>query len=224
MNSQPDNSHQQQSGNGCNYRGPNQSQKPKHVDGPETQALPMPITDPPIQYTKVGCTQQSRVKTIRSEPNMRNDTPLSSSLVQIPLFLEGILQNVTSFTTHTLRIQGFQQNMQLNRGWHFWFGYLSYQYGTVCRKIHCREIIVGVYIRKSNSDLNFESQMVRMVLIFCFHPHVLCIMGGNFLTVLLSFKQHIWSLFRASQPVKKRFSCPLIWYCVSVMQKFNIYG
>ncbi|XP_045891670.1 aldehyde dehydrogenase 1A1-like [Micropterus dolomieu] len=53
MNSQPDNSHQQQSGNGCNYRGPNQSQKPKHVDGPETQALPMPITDPPIQYTKL---------------------------------------------------------------------------------------------------------------------------------------------------------------------------
>ncbi|XP_070761100.1 aldehyde dehydrogenase 1A1-like isoform X1 [Enoplosus armatus] len=52
MNSPPNNSHQQQSGNGCNHQGPNQSHKPQH-DGPGTQALPMPIPDPPIQYTKL---------------------------------------------------------------------------------------------------------------------------------------------------------------------------
>ncbi|XP_033947021.1 aldehyde dehydrogenase 1A1-like [Pseudochaenichthys georgianus] len=48
-----DNGHQQQSDNGCNHQSPNQNHKPQHVDGPETQTLPMPVPDPPIQYTKL---------------------------------------------------------------------------------------------------------------------------------------------------------------------------
>nr|XP_046242857.1 aldehyde dehydrogenase 1A1-like isoform X2 [Scatophagus argus] len=46
MNSQPE---QQQSGNGCDHQSPNQNHKLQ----PETQALPMPIPDPPIQYTEL---------------------------------------------------------------------------------------------------------------------------------------------------------------------------
>uniref|UniRef100_A0A8C4GJL6 Aldehyde dehydrogenase 1 family member A1 n=1 Tax=Dicentrarchus labrax TaxID=13489 RepID=A0A8C4GJL6_DICLA len=53
MNSQPDSGHQQQAGNGCNHQGLNQNHQPQPADGPETQALPMPIPDPPIQYTKL---------------------------------------------------------------------------------------------------------------------------------------------------------------------------
>ncbi|XP_068460787.1 aldehyde dehydrogenase 1A1-like [Clinocottus analis] len=52
MNSQPDNDHQQQSDNG-NQQGLNQNHKPEHVDGPEMQDLPMPIPNPPIQYTQL---------------------------------------------------------------------------------------------------------------------------------------------------------------------------
>lgn len=84
------NGHQQQPGNGCNHQGPNQSHKSQHVDGAETQALPMPIPDPPIQYTKVSYTQQRRVKAMSCESslNVRNDSQLSSRLAQISLFLE----------------------------------------------------------------------------------------------------------------------------------------
>ncbi|XP_071780132.2 aldehyde dehydrogenase 1A1-like [Centroberyx gerrardi] len=55
MSSQPDNGHQKQPGNGRSHQGPNQSQshRPQCADGPETQALPMPIPDLPIQYTKL---------------------------------------------------------------------------------------------------------------------------------------------------------------------------
>uniref|UniRef100_A0A3B4XQU4 aldehyde dehydrogenase (NAD(+)) n=1 Tax=Seriola lalandi dorsalis TaxID=1841481 RepID=A0A3B4XQU4_SERLL len=53
MNSQPDNCHQQNAGNGCNHQGPNQNHKSQHVGEPEAQALPMPVPDPPIQYTKL---------------------------------------------------------------------------------------------------------------------------------------------------------------------------
>ncbi|KAI3372385.1 hypothetical protein L3Q82_022887, partial [Scortum barcoo] len=48
---------QQQPGKGCNHQGPQQNHKLQHADGPEAQALPMPIPDPHIQYTKVSCTQ-----------------------------------------------------------------------------------------------------------------------------------------------------------------------
>lgn len=87
MDSQSDNGNQQQSGNGCDHQGPNQNHASQHVERPEMQALPMPVQDPPIQYTKVSCTQQSRVKAIKAEPNVRNDP--SSSLVQVSLSLEG---------------------------------------------------------------------------------------------------------------------------------------
>ncbi|XP_067461779.1 aldehyde dehydrogenase 1A1-like isoform X1 [Thunnus thynnus] len=53
MSSPPDNGHQQQSSNRRNHQSPNQNHRPQHVDGPETQTLPMPIPDPPIQYTKL---------------------------------------------------------------------------------------------------------------------------------------------------------------------------
>ncbi|XP_056233286.1 aldehyde dehydrogenase 1A1-like [Seriola aureovittata] len=53
MNSQPDHCHQQHAGNGCNHQGPNQNHKSQHVGEPEAQALPMPVPDPPIQYTKL---------------------------------------------------------------------------------------------------------------------------------------------------------------------------
>uniref|UniRef100_A0A4W6FYS1 aldehyde dehydrogenase (NAD(+)) n=1 Tax=Lates calcarifer TaxID=8187 RepID=A0A4W6FYS1_LATCA len=53
MNSQPDNDHQQQSDNGCNHQIPNQNHKSEHGDRPGMQALPMPVPDPPIQYTKL---------------------------------------------------------------------------------------------------------------------------------------------------------------------------
>ncbi|XP_035514390.1 retinal dehydrogenase 1-like isoform X1 [Morone saxatilis] len=53
MNSQSDSGHQQQPGNGCNHQGPNQNHQPQPADGPETQALPTPIPDPHIQYTKL---------------------------------------------------------------------------------------------------------------------------------------------------------------------------
>lgn len=65
MNSQPDNGHQQQSGNGCSRQGPTQNRKPQPADGLETQALPMPIPDPPIQYTKVSCTKHQESKKSR---------------------------------------------------------------------------------------------------------------------------------------------------------------
>ncbi|XP_068994682.1 aldehyde dehydrogenase 1A1-like [Embiotoca jacksoni] len=51
MNSQPGNGHEQQSG--CNHQGSNQDHKPQHVDGSEMKALPTPIPDPPILYTKL---------------------------------------------------------------------------------------------------------------------------------------------------------------------------
>ncbi|XP_071338553.1 aldehyde dehydrogenase 1A1-like isoform X2 [Trachinotus anak] len=44
---------QQQSGTECNHQGPDQNHKSQHADGPEMQALPMPVPDPPIQYTKL---------------------------------------------------------------------------------------------------------------------------------------------------------------------------
>ncbi|XP_053276720.1 aldehyde dehydrogenase 1A1 isoform X1 [Pleuronectes platessa] len=53
MNSQPDHDHQQQSGNGCNHQVPNQNHRPQSVDGPEMQALPMPVPEPTIQHTKL---------------------------------------------------------------------------------------------------------------------------------------------------------------------------
>ncbi|XP_026177165.1 retinal dehydrogenase 1-like isoform X1 [Mastacembelus armatus] len=45
MNFQPNNKDQHQS--------PNQNHKSQHVDGPGTQPLPVPVPDPPIQYTKL---------------------------------------------------------------------------------------------------------------------------------------------------------------------------
>lgn len=55
MNSQCNNAQQQQqSGNRCNQQAPDQNHKPQPGDGPDMQALPMPIPDPPIQYTKVS--------------------------------------------------------------------------------------------------------------------------------------------------------------------------
>ncbi|XP_036954545.1 retinal dehydrogenase 1-like isoform X1 [Acanthopagrus latus] len=49
----PNMNSQQQCGNGCNHQGPNQNHKPETVGLPETQVLPMPIPDLPIQYTKL---------------------------------------------------------------------------------------------------------------------------------------------------------------------------
>lgn len=93
MNSQPDNDHQQQSDNGCNHQIPNQNHKSEHGDRPGMQALPMPVPDPPIQYTKVSCIQESRVKA-----NLRND--LRCSLVQISLFLEiSLAHNTKAWST-----------------------------------------------------------------------------------------------------------------------------
>ena len=92
MNFQPDNGHQQQqTGNGCSRQDLDQNRSAQRADGPETQTLPMPapVPDPPIQYTKVRCTQRSRVKAIKAEPNMQNDP--SSSLVHVSLSLEGNL-------------------------------------------------------------------------------------------------------------------------------------
>ncbi|CAJ1067958.1 retinal dehydrogenase 1-like isoform X1 [Xyrichtys novacula] len=41
------------SGNGYNHQDPDQSLKRTHVDGAEPHALPTPISDPPIRYTKL---------------------------------------------------------------------------------------------------------------------------------------------------------------------------
>lgn len=57
MNSTP-NKGQQQSGNGCNHAGlSNPNYKSQHLDGPATPGVPLPISDPTIQYTKVSCTK-----------------------------------------------------------------------------------------------------------------------------------------------------------------------
>lgn len=55
----PNMNSQQQCGNGCNHQGPNQNHKPETVGLPETQVLPMPIPDLPVQYTKVSCSRQA---------------------------------------------------------------------------------------------------------------------------------------------------------------------
>uniref|UniRef100_A0AAQ5XA09 aldehyde dehydrogenase (NAD(+)) n=1 Tax=Amphiprion ocellaris TaxID=80972 RepID=A0AAQ5XA09_AMPOC len=52
MNSQPRNGHEQHA-NGCNHQGPNQEHRSQRVDGSRTKALPTPIPDPPILYTKL---------------------------------------------------------------------------------------------------------------------------------------------------------------------------
>ncbi|XP_029019089.1 aldehyde dehydrogenase 1A1-like [Betta splendens] len=52
MNFQPNKGHQQ-SGNGCNHPGSKQNHKSQPVDGQDTQALPMPIPDLAVQYTKL---------------------------------------------------------------------------------------------------------------------------------------------------------------------------
>lgn len=80
MNSQQPNKGQQPSGNGCNHSGSNPNYKSQHLDGPATHTVPIPISDPTIQYTKVSCNNQSKVKTIRTQPNMTmiyNWTPSS---------------------------------------------------------------------------------------------------------------------------------------------------
>ncbi|XP_008279045.1 retinal dehydrogenase 1-like isoform X1 [Stegastes partitus] len=53
MNSQASNGHEQQAGNGCNHQGPNQEHRSQRVDGSKTKALPTPIPDPQILYTKL---------------------------------------------------------------------------------------------------------------------------------------------------------------------------
>lgn len=65
MNLQPGKGHQQ-SGNGCSHPGPNQNHKSQHVEGLDAQALPMPIPDLAVQYSKVSYQGRVMMRSIQT--------------------------------------------------------------------------------------------------------------------------------------------------------------